>query len=136
MDELRAVEYQWYFPDSLTFADSSQDTVYSVINNYALLQNSTEMAYRIPRNTSLVEVVGPTGAESGWLACYAMLEPKPSWWIEGNIPVAQTNKPRNSADRSLFLLPIDPTVHHTIRVGSLGQGRQCAISGFRTYPFH
>lgn len=136
VNELQSVQYQAYFPGSLTFANTGAGTTYAVSENYALLSNSTEISYTVPPNTTLIEVVGPTGGENGWLGCYADFHPRPSWWIEGDVPVAQTYKPQNSTDQTLFFLPIDPTIQFTLRVGALGQGQPCGISGFRTYPFH
>lgn len=50
------------------------------IDCHTVLCNSTELVYKLPRNTSLFEVLGPVGEHSAWVGesqCYATLDPRP-----------------------------------------------------------
>lgn len=112
---------------------------YSVLDGYLLLANSTEMVYKVPPNTTLIEVLGPVGERPTWYGdgfCYAKLEPKPTWWIDGNIPLSKARKTMDKDELGMFYFPIDPEVEFTLHVGALGQESNCPVNGVRTYPFH
>lgn len=110
---------------------------YTVLNELVELRNSSELAYALPPNTTLVEVLGPCrpGSEYG-NQCYATLNPRPAWWTEGNFPTSSSHKLVNQTNQTLFLLPIDPEIKFELRVGALGIHQICPIGGIRTYPFH
>lgn len=139
VDELRLVGQQYAYYWDLTFPNSTVEPKASVVDDYILLSNSTEIVYSVPENTSLLHVLGPVGEHSNWEAlahCYSALQPRPSWWIKGGFPVSQQAKPENKTGESLFWLPIDPTVKYTLRVGALGNENTCAVSDIQTFPFH
>lgn len=104
-----------------------------------LLMTSTEIIYSVPPNTTLVEVLGPSGNQRFWEGdsiCYAFLNPRPKWWQSPNYPTSISRKGINATDQSMFILPIDPETEYELRVGSYGEGTTCPVSGIRTYPFH
>lgn len=108
-----------------------------VNDGYVVLLNSTELTYDLPDNTTLVEVLGPSGQGQGWEGdsqCYAVFDPRPSWWQSPNFPTSISRKPTNSTEQTMFLLPVDPAVKFKLRVGGLGQNTSCQVSAVRTYP--
>lgn len=112
---------------------------YRVNEGHLLLLNSTELVYAVPPNTTMVEVLGPSGSNAAWLGdsqCYAFLNPRPSWWRTPNFPVSTSRKAINSTEQSMFILPIDPEIQYEVRVGGLGRETSCPVSAIRTYPFH
>lgn len=123
-----------------TFERPFKGAMYSVIkNSHVLLFNSTELVYTLPKNTSLVEVLGPVGTYSNWVGqsqCYATLDPRPPWWNGTNFPLSTAKKMINATDQTVFMLPLPPNIRYTLRVGSFGQENSCSISALRTYPFH
>lgn len=110
---------------------------HNILDGYLLIGKTTEAVYKVPQNTTLVEVLGPVGDHPDWegfSTCYATFDPKPSWW-NGLIPSTMSYKYINVNNQTLFLLPIDPTIDFTLRIGAAGNDT-CPISGIRTYPFH
>lgn len=118
--------------------EATNPPVHDVKGDYLLIGNATEAVYKVPQNTTLVEVFGPVGENSEWEgygSCYASFDPKPSWW-NGLIPVSSAQKLLvNMKNQTVFLLPIDPAQEFTLRVGAPAN-ESCPISGIRTYPFH
>lgn len=111
---------------------------FEVIDGHVALEN-TELFYPVPSNTTLVEVLGPAGTNPGWRGaaeCYAFLNPRPSWWLEGNFPISVAWQPLNATNQTMFLLPIDPEIQYEVRVGTLGNETTCPVSAIRSYPFH
>lgn len=102
-------------------------TAHAVNNGSLDLIEGTAMLYKVPRNTTLVEVIGQGGG-----MCYASLSPQPSWWFNGTFPDCY----RGNKTASMFLLPVDPTIEYTLTVGDVLYGGYCRISGIRNYPFH
>lgn len=94
----------------------------------------------LPANTTLIRVLGPGVPEYFPLPqCYATLDPEPAWWRPDSYQgYSQHWKMRNVANRSMFIIPIDPTVHTMLRVGDPGptDNSNCFISAVQTYPFH
>lgn len=116
-----------------------QSGTYEVIDGALQLEFGTEFVYQLPHNTTLVEVLGPVGQNFFWgnyTECYALLNPRPSWWIHSNFPVSKARGIVNATDQTMFLLPIDPEVPFELRIGHLGDDRTCQVSAIRTYPFH
>lgn len=74
----------------------------------------TEVVYEVPDNTTLLNITGPVG--SGSFSCYAVLEPRPSWW--GELPKlwAEYRQPTN---QTLFVFPLDPTIKYQLAMGSV-----------------
>lgn len=108
-------------------------------NGHLVLENSTELIYTVPSNTTLIEVLGPVGDYSDWSGlsrCYAVLNPRPRWWQKPNFPLSVSQKFVNASDQTMFLLPIDPAIEYEVRVGSYGNETSCPVSAIRTYPFH
>lgn len=113
--------------------------VWNAIDGGLLLYRTTELVYGLPSNTTLVEVIGPVGNGTLWKGnseCYAVLNPRPSWWQYANIPRSSSFKIVNATDQTVFLLPIDPSIKYELRVGALGNATTCPLSAIRTYPFH
>lgn len=111
----------------------------TISNDSVLLQNMAELSYPVPTNTTLLRVLGPTSHDDDWnrtANCYAALDPAPSWWKAGNFPLSTSYKPHYLANRTVFLLPLDPTVKFTLRVGPPNPAAKCFVSGFQSYPFH
>lgn len=116
-----------------------QKPLYYVNDDHLVLRTNTEISYQIPFNTTLVEVLGPVGSHPTWLEhseCYAYLNPRPSWWLPLNYPIATSRKAVNATDQTVFLFPLDPSIAFELRVGVLGNATTCPISAFRNYPFH
>lgn len=112
---------------------------YNVLDGHVALRNTSEIAYTLPANTTLVEVLGPAGTHPEWMGtseCYAFLNPRPSWWKESNFPLSTSQRQVNATDQTMFLLPIDPEIQYEVRVGALGNTTTCPVGAIRTYPFH
>lgn len=104
------------------------------------LSKNSELSYKIPKNTTLVEVLGPVGVH-GTLGddrqeCVAHLEPPPFWWTKKRLPFSASLKTQNRVKQTLFLLPLDPTVEHKLYVTSSHANVTCRVSHIRAYPFH
>lgn len=114
--------------------------MYHVHGDHLLLPGNAEVAYNVPPNTTLIEVLGPVGNRTsiwwGDSECYAYLNPRPSWWLSSNVPTSRSVKPLNATEQTMFLFPIDPAIAFELRVGALGNTTTCPVSAFRTYPFH
>lgn len=126
-----------------TFGDPSAGPKYSVVDDHVVLANSTELVYKLPRNTSVLEVLGPVGSNAAWLGramCYAVLDPRPPYWsADITIPWSTSVKYRmdgNRTNETMFFFPLPPDKEYTVRVGNLGQESRCPVGGFRSYPFH
>lgn len=112
---------------------------YHVYDDQLLISWSSEVTYKVPQNTTLVEVIGPVGTNANWSAssiCYAFLDPRPSWWLPNNFPFSNSRKAVNATNQPIFLLPIDPEIWYELHIGSLGVNNTCPVSAIRTYPFH
>lgn len=112
---------------------------YKIDEGHIMLKNMTELSYTAPPNTTLIQVFGPVGQLNGSSAgsmCYADLDPPPPWWRNASFPISSSEKAVNGVNRTLFLLPVDPSVQTTVRVGTLGLDSTCFISGISSYPFH
>lgn len=136
-EELRYMNEQRQEPVP-TFGIPTTGPEYFVTEGHVVLANHTELVYQVPKNTTLVEVLGPSGTNARWLGnsmCYAYLNPRPSWWKYGNPPVSVSRKALDATNQTMFLLPIDPEVGYEVRIGGLGS-TNCPLSGIRTYPFH
>lgn len=105
--------------------------------DYLTLSNMSELVYKLPQFTTLVEVLGPTRVPTGGQgACYATLNPRPTW-IQGFLPaINSTWKRQKLGDQTMFLLPMGPKVDYTLHVGGVSHSSSCAISAIRTYPYH
>lgn len=125
---------------NITFERPAFGPKYEVVDgNHLLLWNSTELVYKLPQNTTLVEVLGPVGEHPRWVGnanCYATLDPRPPWWNGTNFPLSTSKKAVNMTDQTMFVLPLPPNIQYTLRVGALGQENTCPVSSLRTYPFH
>lgn len=126
----------------LTFAGPEQQPQHSVVEGHLLLSINAEASYKLPSNTSVVEVLGPVGANEAWTGrgqCYVTLDPKPWWWTHNGIPYSTARKQflrYNLSNQTMFLLPLSPTAQYTLRIGNLGENTTCAFNGIRSYPFH
>lgn len=114
---------------------------HDIIDEYLNLRNSSEVFYTVPKNTTLVEVLGPAGKNIKWQqdfgeCCYAFLNPRPSWMQKAHFPLSRADGDFNTTDQPMFFLPVDPEIQYEVRVGSYGNATTCPVSGFRTYPFH
>lgn len=113
---------------------------YYEVNGTMVLSKNAELVYSLPFNTTLVEVLGPTGTNAEWsedCVCFAYLNPRPSWWLPSNFPISSAlRKGINATDQTLFLLPIDPSIAFELHVGGLRMNSTCPVSAIRTYPFH
>lgn len=115
------------------------DVTYEFIDDAIILQNLTELSFKVPENTTLIRVLGPVGiydkAYRG-SQCYAAVDPPPAWWRNDSFPLSASWKMVNETNRTMFLLPVDPEVRSTLKVGTLGLDSTCFISGISSYPFH
>lgn len=97
------------------------------------------MTYGVPKNTTLVEVLGPVGIDGEVgddpQECYARFQPNPFWWSEKRVPVGTSLKHQNRMEQTLFLLPLDPAVQYTLFVGPTNMTMSCRVSHIRSYPF-
>lgn len=113
---------------------------YVFTDDHVVLYNGTGLKYPIPKNTTLVEVLGPSGHNPKWVGkslCFASLDPQPEWWQSPNVPNSISGKPTNAVDQPMFLLPIDPEIKYELWVsGPEDNDNSCPITGVRTYPFH
>lgn len=119
--------------------EKRRDVNFDVLNDTVLLKNYTELSYTAPSNTTLIRVYGPVGiySESFYGSrCYATLDPHPAWWRNLSFPQSGQYKVRNETNRTMFLLPVDPTVRTTVRIGPVGNMTSCWVSGISSYPFH
>lgn len=110
-----------------------------IANDQLLLRNNSALVYSVPRNTTLIEVLGAVGDNKMYGQfgdCYAYLDPRPSWWLTGNFPTVSCDSMVNATNQTLFFLPIDPEISFELRVGALGSTTTCPVSAIRTYPFH
>lgn len=109
-------------------------------SDWLKLQNVTELSYVVPANTTLLRVLGPVAdAFAHESDCYASLSPDPSWWRRGNFPIASQYRRKlkpGLVNRTMFILPVDPAVQHTLQVGSPRPFVACRISGIQSYPLH
>lgn len=114
------------------------DIPHEIIDGALLLKNGTELSYKVPVATTLIRVLGPVGMNRTAFGsqCYADLDPVPSWWVNSSFPMSASQKVMREDNRTLFLLPVDPDVRTTVRIGPLGLDATCYISGFTSYPFH
>lgn len=114
------------------------DIPHEIVDNALMLKNGTELSYKVPISTTLIRVYGPVGMnETAYGSqCYADLDPVPSWWVNGSFPLSASQKAMREDNHTLFLLPVDPDVRTTVRVGPLGLDATCYVSGFSSYPFH
>lgn len=105
-----------------------------VIDSHIVLYNNTNIVYKLPRNTSLIEVLGPVGQHSAWLGdsrCYAQTEPPGK-----AVQLSTSKKVANDTDQIMFLLPVEPWLEHTLHVGGLGHWTSCPVSAIRAYPYN
>lgn len=112
---------------------------WDIVDASVMLKNMTELSYQLPSNTTLVEVLGPVGdgnMSSAGSRCYATLDPRPEWWRNATFPLSASEKMVNGTNRTMFLMPVDPAIRATVRVGGLGMDSTCFISGIKAYPFH
>lgn len=129
-------------PDNWPFVDdlNSLNQTHEIVEGVVVLQNFTEISYTLPPNTTLVQVLGPVKLDDSWTdtaVCWAALDPQPDWWHPANIPVSRSRKEQNSENRTMFIIPVDPTVNTTLKVGSgIRANEACRVSGIKAYPFH
>lgn len=109
---------------------ASSPARWDVSGDALALRDWTEVTYKLPLNTSMVNVTGPVFNETA--LCYARLEPEPWWWSR-HMPVAYPQKPGERADQTLFVLPTDPTEEYQLVIGS--RGDLCTVSGVTTYAY-
>lgn len=115
------------------------EPTHTVENGAVSLQNMTELSFAVPPNTTLLRVLGPVRDADEWdqkANCYAALDPEPSWWKPSNFPLSTSYKPNSGSNRTLFLLPIDPTVEFTLRLGPPNPASKCVVDGIQSYPFY
>lgn len=137
-DELHRM-YQVQDIPAPVFESSLQRPVYVVTDGHVALGNSSEIAYTAPQNTTLIEVLGPTGSNPNWVGdaeCYAFLNPRPVWWRTSEFPLSTSRKAVAANNQTMFLLPVDPAIQYEVRVGGLGRENTCPVSAFRSYPLH
>lgn len=117
---------------------AKRDIAYEAVDGALLLKNGTELSYKVPEGTTLIRVYGPVGRNytAYGSQCYADLDPPPAWWVNGSYPLSASEKAMKEENRTLFLLPVDPDVRTTVKVGTLGLDATCYVSGFSSYPFH
>lgn len=104
------------------------------------LSKNTELNYKVPKNTTLIQVLGPVGVH-GTLGdnrqeCLAHLQPPPFWWTNKRLPLSVSLKPQNRVQQTLFVLPVDPAVEHKLYLTSSDPNVTCRVSHIRSYPFH
>lgn len=107
-------------------------TLYDIRNSSVVLQNYTELTYKVPTNSSLINVTGPVYDAN--VLCYFVLDPEPWWWNGGVLPSAEPAKPEYRPNQTLILLPVDPAVEYQLIIGA--SGKPCAISGITTYSYN
>lgn len=136
LDDASEYGAAWPFVKELAALNQTHD----IVDGALVLQNLTELSYTLPPNTSLVRVLGPVKQDESWkelAVCWAALEPKPSWWFPSNFPTSRSFKEQNAENQTMFILPIDPTIQTTLKIGSsLRANQSCRLSGIQTYPFH
>lgn len=106
---------------------------------HPVLYNMTELVYKVPQNTSLVEVLGPVGGYPYWWGrseCYATFQPRPSWLKDDVLPTSVSAKVTNVSEvQTMFLLPLAPDVEYTLYLGGVSHQTSCPISAIRSYPY-
>lgn len=139
MDEFHMLQKPLRLRDVYRARLLRRDVSYENDEDYVLLKNNTELSYLAPANTTLIRVYGRVGTMNQSVKgshCYADLDPRPSWFKPGEFPIAAEEKAVDAHNRTLFMLPIDPAIRTTVKVGSLDLDTTCFVSGFSTYPFH
>lgn len=110
---------------------------YEVRDNHVVLSDMMAVSYALPPNTTLVRVLGPTVVESEpFDQCTAILDPSPDWWQPSNQTYSYGYKAIREANRTLFLIPIDPAVQTTIKISPWITTTECYVGGIQSYPFH
>lgn len=139
-NELRAGGIiDWPLPGSNATLSKRAPFNYDVVDDSVVLKNSTELTYKIPANTTLIQVLGPVGKYNQSFdgsRCFAALDPHPPWWRNFSFPLSASYKLLNQTNRTMFLLPVDPAVDTTVIVGPVGNVSSCWVSGISSYPFH
>lgn len=107
-------------------------TVYNIRNESIVLQNHTEITFKVPPNTSLLNITGPVYPED--TNCYFLLDPEPWWWNGGVIPAADQNKPAYRPNQTLIMIPTDPAVEYQLIMGA--GGKPCAITAVTAYSYN
>lgn len=115
-----------------TLVEPVPPALHDITNNSVVLQNYTELTYKVPSNTSLLNITGPVYDQD--LSCYAYLVPEPWWWNDHVMPAANPYKPGYRPDQTLLLMPLDPEQEYELVVG--GGGKPCAVSGVTTYSYN
>lgn len=117
-----------------------------------ILQAMVELNYEVPSGTALLSVHGPAGSNPAWSQrprgaaveleplCTFLLDPQPSWFnnsavLDDRLPLAWQDASRNETNTTLFLIPLDPTVDHSLKILSRDNVSVCVVSGIKTYPF-
>lgn len=115
-----------------------------VIDNQIVLYGEAMLEYSVPPNTSLVEVLGPVGTHSAWVgdsACLATLDRRVNMedgegYGYDSYATSRSRKVANLTDQTMFLIPLDPAIHHTLWVRAERNTSSCSVSAIRTYPYH
>lgn len=123
---------------------ASQDTQFldqavRFVNDSIVLHNLTELTFSVPANTTLLKVLDPVSSDEAWTKaseCFAALDPNSSWWRPSNFPLSHGFKDMDLRNRTMFILPIDPTVKYTLKVGSARPMTHCQVNAIQSYPFH
>lgn len=111
--------------------DPMGNPTYEVSDDYVELIDSAMLSYKVPPNTTLVEVLSHVNTTG---ICFANLTPRPSWWFNGTFPSSDGQS--HGTNETMHLLPVDPTVEYTIGVGPVHWHSRCRINGIRSYPFY
>lgn len=123
---------------SVPVPDSPKPNISYVAKNHSIdMDAGTEVAYKVPKNTSLLRLLHDVGPTGPFGPCYIALKPLPSWWAQNSTraPWAQGDKPQNRANQTMFLLPLDPVVEYELAVGPELNDVQCNFGGVVSYSF-
>lgn len=140
LNELKAMnQSRGETPPPIAFDDPPALQQAKFYDDAIVLRNLTELHYEVPANTTLIRVYGPVGSNDlSWYGsqCYAALDPRQSWWRTNNLPLSAPLKAVNATNQTMFLLPVDPAVRTTLKIGTYGLQSSCFVSGVSSYPFH
>lgn len=139
-------------------SDTASSPIVQIEGDSVLLANLTELTFEPPANTSLIRILGPSGADAKWttsdhlapehedlklnLFCTLLLDPMPDWIFRRitpthtHFPLASFEGPVFVPNLTHFLIPLDPTVNYKVTVLPQNNKSVCVTSGIKTYSFY
>lgn len=88
------------------------------------LDGYAEAVYDVPRDTSLLKVLGPVG--QGPFSCYFSVRPDPGWY--GELPKFWADQ-AEVTNQTLFVFPLDPDIKHELAMGSVESRSSATVDG-------